>query len=271
MGFFEIINYFKRKQTIDITQMKVDHLNARGIPAPINKNIDCKECRDCEISCPTKAIQIHSNKEIEFDYGSCLHCGLCVNICEKEFLQNTGFILTVAFKREELKIKFNEGNFDIKQFPITENVLQFQNLTHRRGFKYREVAAAGNNSVEMELNASFNNVFDSEGHQFTSVASPKHADAIVFSGPISQNMEKPLQIAWDCMPEPKALIAGGTEAISGGIFEKGNPPKEPDLFISGDPPRPDTLIFGFLKLTGRVNFSFQDSFSKHLNNLRSKK
>lgn len=265
MGFYEIKNLLTRSMTLNYNKAIPTNANARGIPVPLKgKEANCSKCKECEVLCPTKAITVKSDREISFDYGRCLHCGLCADVCPDKVLENSGFVYVMAFNKDEFKINYKEGEFTPQDFPIPENVTKFQKLTGKKGFTYREIAAGGNNTVECELNASFNNVFDSEGMQARSVASPKHADAIVFSGPVSKNMAVPLAIAWDCMPEPKALIANGTEAISGGLFEQGELPKTPDLFIGGDPPRPDIMINAYRMLMGVFKFSFQKALKKFI-------
>ncbi len=270
MGFVEIKKILSKHQSMDFEKVSFVNPNARGIPAPINESLSgkCETCKKCSTICPTKSIEVLSNKEIQFDYGSCIQCGMCSDICPENILQDTGFVYVFTLIRQDLKINFTSGNFVPVESEIPENVKKFQKLTSKKGMKYREVAAAGNNSVECELNASFNNFFDSEGNQVVSVASPKHADAIVYSGPVSKNMEGPLQTAWDCMPEPKALIANGSEATSGGIYPLGKLPSEPDLFIGGDPPRPDVMISAFRYLMGKWNFSFQNELLKRIKDIR---
>jgi Ni,Fe-hydrogenase III small subunit/Pyruvate/2-oxoacid:ferredoxin oxidoreductase delta subunit len=271
MGLYEIFNILKKPANMNFDKASPVHNSARGIPVPLfGEKESCKSCRDCETLCPTKAIKIKSDTTIQFDYGACLQCGLCVEICPKEKIVNSGFNYAFSFHREELVVEYSKGKFSPKEFSKPENVVKFQELTKGKGFNYREVAASGNNSVECELNASFNNVFDSEGNQVRSVASPKHADAIVYSGPVGVNMQEPLQIAWDCMPEPKALIACGTEAIMGGVYPMGKIPKTPDLFIAGDPPRPDVSIQAFRYLMGEYQFDFQKELTSAIQDLKQK-
>lgn len=264
----EILNVFRKKKVMDFNSATYVHPNQRGIPTPTKEmQSGCGTCKLCEIDCPTKAIERKGIDELHIDYGKCLQCGQCVTICPDGKLTNSGFIYVIALHREEFYTQYKKG---VKETPpilpssLTENQKRFRKLTQKRGFLYREVAAGGNNTVESELNASFNSVFDSEREGIRCVASPKHADAIVFSGPVSQNMEAPLQTAWDVMSEPKALIACGTEAVSGGLFPKGKLPQEPDLFISGDPPRPDVILQGFRLLLGRFSFQFQEALHKFL-------
>ena len=92
------------------------------------------------------------------------------------------------------------------------------------------------------------------------VASPRHADGIVITGPITENMAQPLQICYDAIPEPKIIILAGTDAISGGIFE-GSPALNRsflskykiDLYVPGNPIHPLTFINGILELIKKEN------------------
>ncbi|XDD45481.1 4Fe-4S binding protein [Leptospira sp. WS39.C2] len=265
---FELKNFFTKKNVLNFEKTSYIHPNNRGIPTPTKfMEKDCGSCKQCESACPTKAIKRVNENQLEIDYGKCLQCGVCVNQCQDNKLRNSGFIYTFVLHREEFYTTYKNGKMDLsttQKFTLTENQKRFRTLTQKRGFLYREVAAGGNNTVESELNASFNSVFDSEREGIRCVASPKHADAIVFSGPVSANMEAPLQTTWDVMSEPKALIACGTEAVSGGLFPKGKIPKEPDLWISGDPPRPDVILQAFRLLLGRFSFHFQEELHKFL-------
>ena len=92
------------------------------------------------------------------------------------------------------------------------------------------------------------------GIEFT--ASPRHADGIVVTGPISENMAEPLRIAWEAIPEPKIFVLCGVDAISGGIFADSPAINrnflkdvQVDLFIPGNPSHPLTIINGLLDLT----------------------
>ncbi|MCW7487345.1 NADH-quinone oxidoreductase subunit B family protein [Leptospira meyeri] len=266
---YELKSFLFPKNVLNFNTASPVHPTSRGIPVPTKKMQEGSgNLSESAKVCPTKAIRIISDLEVQFDYGKCLQCGLCTERSDGK-LRDSGFIYTFALNREELKVTYLSGRMKKVSelpFPLTANQKQFQNLTKKRGFLYREVAAAGNNTVESELNASFNSVFDSEREGVRCVASPKHADALVFSGPVGQNMAAPLETAWEVMAEPKALIACGTEAVSGGLYPMGKLPKEPDLYISGDPPRPDVILQGFRLLMGRFSFQFQEALHKILEN-----
>ena len=109
-----------------------------------------------------------------------------------------------------------------------------------------------------ELNATGNVNFDIGRFGISFVASPRHADGIVLTGPISENMADPFLEAYNAVPEPKMLILAGTDAISGGIFE-GSPALRRsvlddlhvDLYVPGNPVHPLTFINGILSFLGR--------------------
>ncbi|GBF49867.1 metal (Ni/Fe) hydrogenase small subunit [Leptospira ryugenii] len=262
----ELINFFRPSQVMDWKKVSPIHPKNRGIPTPKGTfESSCGSCQVCVDHCPTAAIQKVSNERLVFDYGACLQCGSCSLFCPEERLKDSGFVHVFSKHRDDLIVAYENGKMLLKvSGEDHSNHLEFTKLTERSGFLYREVAAAGNNTVECELNASFNSVFDSEREGVRCVASPKHADAIVFSGPVSQAMEQPLETAFAVIAPPKALVACGTEAVSGGLFPQGKLPKEPDLFIAGDPPRPDVILLAFRHLMGRFSFSFQEALHKFL-------
>ena len=121
--------------------------------------------------------------------------------------------------------------------------------------KLRQVSAGGDNSCELELNACGNVNFDMGRFGIEFVASPRHADGIVITGPITEHMAQPLQICYDAIPDPKIIILAGTDAISGGIFEASPALNRSflakykiDLYVPGNPIHPLTFINGILQL-----------------------
>jgi len=138
--------------------------------------------------------------------------------------------------------------------------VQVSAALHRRfgrSLKLRSVSSGGCNGCEMEINALGNVNFDLGRYGIDFVASPRHADGLVLSGPLTRNMAQALQLCWDAMPEPKLLIAVGACAISGGVFAQSAALDrqfleriQPTLYVPGCPPHPLTFIGGILDLLG---------------------
>jgi Ni,Fe-hydrogenase III small subunit len=128
-----------------------------------------------------------------------------------------------------------------------------------RSLKLRQVSAGGSGACEADLNVLGTVVFDLARFGIQFVASPRHADGMVVTGPVSENMHRALLTTYEAIPAPKIVIAVGAEAISGGVF-RGNPEVHNgcgslvpvDLFIPGWPPHPMTILDGLLRLLGRL-------------------
>lgn len=199
--------------------------------------------------CPMNAI---TSNPICIDLGKCAFCGECA-IAFPEKIQFTTDYKIASNKRENLIIK--EG-YNSKIIFDKESILPIIKNTFSKSLKLRQVSAGGDNSCEWELGACGNANFDMGRYGIEFVASPRHADGIVVTGPISENMAEPLQIAYDAIPEPKIFILCGVDAISGGIFADSKAINRSvlnnirvDLYIPGNPPHPLTIINGILDLT----------------------
>ena len=202
--------------------------------------------------CPTAAI---TSTPFSIDLGKCTFCGACAFHSPHKIRFAKDYHLSVN-RRESLIIKEGE---DVPLQLDPEKVRPEIRSLFRNSFKLRQVSAGGDNSAELELNAAGNVQFDVGRFGIEFVASPRHADAVVITGPITESMAEPLEICLRDTPSPKAIILCGTDAISGGIFA-GSPAlnrsfldnHEIDLFIPGNPPHPLTFINGILGLIGKV-------------------
>jgi len=122
-----------------------------------------------------------------------------------------------------------------------------------RALTIREVDAGSCNGCELELNALGNVYYNLEGLGIKFVASPRHADMLLVTGPVTRNMAQALQLTFDATPEPKLVVAVGDCAINGGIFGTsyatlGGVDKvlTVDLAIPGCPPEPKAILQGIL-------------------------
>jgi Ni,Fe-hydrogenase III small subunit len=125
--------------------------------------------------------------------------------------------------------------------------------------KLRVVSAGGDGSAEADLNVLGTVVFDLGRFGIQVVASPRHADGMVVTGPVTENMKTALLATYEAIPAPKIVVVVGADAISGGVF-RGNPEINDgvgdivpvDLYIPGSPPHPLTILDGLLRLMGRL-------------------
>ncbi len=234
------------KQSIpDVTNQVVPGI-FRGRPVISTEKVD--EAKLVGV-CPVNAI---SGSPVAIDLGRCTFCGECAQQFPGKISFTKDYKLATN-DRQQLVIREGEDRpLQIDKDKVREEVRKVLG----QSLKLRQVSAAGDNSAEWELNAANNVQFDMGRFGIEFVASPRHADGVVITGPISENMAEPLQICYDAIPEPKIVVLAGTDAISGGIFE-GSPAlnrsfldKYPvDLFIPGNPPHPLTIINGLLDLT----------------------
>ena len=239
------ILYHQGKQYIpDVTKAKVPGI-FRGRPIISNAKVDQTELVDL---CPTNAI---SASPFSIDLGKCTFCGECA------FTKPDKITFTTDYK-----ISTNERNrlivteSTVKPIELNPDIIRKEIKACFSGsLKLRQVSAAGDNSCELELNACSNVNFDMGRFGIEFVASPRHADGLVITGPISENMAEPLQICYDATPDPKIIILVGVDAISGGIFEGSKALNRSfldkykiDLYVPGNPVHPLTFINGVLDL-----------------------
>jgi Ni,Fe-hydrogenase III small subunit len=241
------ILYHQGKQFIpDLRKAKVPGI-FRGRPEISPIKTDEEALADV---CPTNAILIHP---VRIDLGKCTFCAECSRLFPEKIRFTTDYKISTN-RRERLVIA--EGSSD----PVTldpDKIRKEIRSLFGGSLKLRQVSAAGDNSSELELNAAGNVNFDMGRYGIEFVASPRHADGIVITGPISRNMAEALQMTYDATPDPKIIILAGTDAISGGIFE-GSPALDRsflenhniDLYVPGNPVHPLTFINGLMDLLG---------------------
>jgi len=198
--------------------------------------------------CPTHAI---SKAPVSIDMGKCVMCGECSFAYPNKIKFTTDYQIATNV-RERLIVR--EG--DIHPITLDENKIRAEiHSLFGRSLKLREISAAGANADEAELNACGNPNFDMGRFGIEFLASPRHCDGIVITGPISENMAGPLQTCYDAVPAPKIIILVGTDAISGGIFAGSEALNRSfidnhtiDLYVPGNPPHPLTFVNGVLEL-----------------------
>jgi Ni,Fe-hydrogenase III small subunit/NAD-dependent dihydropyrimidine dehydrogenase PreA subunit len=231
----------------------------RGRPV-ISGDITPNEAETISNLCPVGAIGATTGAPgpdrpvCAIDLGKCVFCRECEFALPGK-IRFTGDYKIASNMREGLVIVSGKDQcIRIDPEKVRKEIRSF----FKHALKLRQVSAAGDNSAEMELNACGNVNFDMGRYGIEFVASPRHADGIVITGPVSQNMTEALQICYDAVPTPKLVILVGADAISGGIFSESKAlnreflsARQVDLYVPGNPPHPLTFINGVLDLIGR--------------------
>lgn len=223
----------------------------RGVPR-IDTSKCAGNCAACSASCPVAAITTDSGKA-SLDLGRCLFCGTCAAACPRHAIEFTREHRMAAGKRGELIIDSADTHLCAAQLePALRRILG-------RSLRLRQVSAGGCNACEADTNVLGTITYDIVRFGIDFVASPRHADGLLVTGPVSKNMELALRKTYEAVPAPKIVIAAGACAISGGMFsgheEVAGGVAEiipVDLFIPGCPPHPLTILDGLLGLLGRA-------------------
>lgn len=145
------------------------------------------------------------------------------------------------------------------EIPVGDNLrATIKALYGGRALRIRHVDAGSTNGEEYELTALGNGYYDIERFGLSFVASPRHADVLTVSGPVTRNMEAALKTAYEMTPHPKLVVALGDGAVTGGIWRDSYAVVGPvdavipvDVRIPGDPPMPEAILAGLLEAVSR--------------------
>lgn len=211
-----------------------------------------KDCAACAEICPTDAI-LKGESGIALDMGKCIFCRKCENACAAGKIKLTQNHDTGSFTRE--------GLVRVASSPAYEYELQPNEVIRSlcgKSLKIRQISAGGCAACELDFNVLNTLAWDMGRFGIQVVASPRHADCVLITGPVSKNMLLALKKTFDAVPDPAFVIACGSCAISGGLF-RGNEEVcngvedilKVDLYVPGCPPHPATLLEALLRFIGR--------------------
>ena len=197
----------------------------------------CTACDECARSCPTGAIQdatpAPGRKTLSLSYAACIQCRQCVTGCPEQAVTVSSDVEVAAYTRRQLA---RTASFDVDPMTgrctfsrveveagpsLSESAARLrERICGRlgRSLHVRQVDAGSCNGCELEIAATTNPLYDLERFGIHLVASPRHADVLLVTGPVTRNMEIALRRTYEAAPEPRVVVAVGACGSSGGIF-----------------------------------------------------
>jgi Ni,Fe-hydrogenase III small subunit/formate hydrogenlyase subunit 6/NADH:ubiquinone oxidoreductase subunit I len=238
----------------------------RGMPT-----VDPERCRGharCAPACPTEAISVDLQGDggwtWRLDRGRCLGCGACAEACPQDAIAISPEYELAVRRREDLVVTYH---FTPAGRPLERPAVvpaeaadgQASRLRARIGqlfrssLQIRHLDAGSSNAEDWELNALLNSVYDLQRLGIDFVASPRHADMLVVTGAVARNLHPALLATYEATPEPRLVVAIGTDACSGGLVRDSYATAggvdqclPVDVYVPGDPPRPQAILHGLL-------------------------
>src|SRR5215468_7773796 len=172
------------------------------------------DCDACAPVCPTVAITRPAGNPVALDLGKCIFCSACVETCPTQAITQTNDHRMAVRRREDLVL----GKAGEEELRLATALDERLRKLFGRSLRLRQVSAGGCNACEADTNVLGTIGWDLGRFGIQFVASPRHADGLLITGPVSKNMELALRKTYEAVPDPKLVIAVGACAIAGGPF-----------------------------------------------------
>lgn len=205
--------------------------------------------------CPTGAIAVTDSGRLTVDRGRCILCGECVRHAPERFAFRSAYE-TASRARAGLVVDEQDG----VRAEATRKALGEQARMLRRSVHVRHIDCGSDGSEEWEIQALWNPYYDIQRLGFFLTNAPRHADILLVTGGVTAPMREPLERTWEVMPAPKALVAVGADACSGGLAADGgliaggvDRVLGVDVYVPGSPPAPIAIMHGLLLATGLLS------------------
>lgn len=216
-------------------------------------------------ACPTAALaceEFVGHSSLRLSYGHCIGCGWCVELSEGAVVPAAKFTWCGVGKGATIRHWDTEGRGELTLSDFSPEAARAEVYSLlQRALNIRELDAGSCNGCEAEIVALTNPYYDLERFGVHFVASPKHADMLLVTGPVTRNMADAVKATYEAVPAPKLVVAVGACGCSGGIFAGSHAIVGAvhdvipvDAYIPGCPPTPAMLITGILAVL-RPQFS----------------
>lgn len=230
-----------------------DVIADRLTPAIAHKLIDV---------CPTAALAMSEHESrvcLTLSYGRCIGCGKCVETGEGAVVTARDFPRCGVTQERTVRRWDIDGRVEITPASPGTQIARGQiHALLQRALNVRQLDAGSCNGCEAEITALTNPYYDLERFGIHFVASPKHADMLLVTGPVTRNMAEAVKATYEAVPAPKLVVAVGACGCSGGIFAGSyaivgavDAVIRVDGYIPGCPPTPAMLVSGILEVLRR--------------------